>query len=286
MAQLLSGREVAGSLCQRLSGQVKTLQAAGVQPCLAILRVGRREDDLSYERSAIKRCQGLDILTRGFVLEAGSSQQQLEAVLEQINQDPDIHGCLMFRPLPAHLDEARACRLLDPAKDCDGITDLSLLGVLAQTGQGYPPCTAQAVLEILDHYNIPVQGKRVTVIGRSLVVGKPLAMLLLARHATVTICHTRTLDLPGRCREAEILIAAAGAAHMVDGSCLAPGQIVIDVGVNFTPEGRLVGDVCFDQAEPLVQAIAPVPGGVGAVTTAVLAKQVILAAAAQNSISL
>ena len=184
----------------------------------------------------------------------------------------------MFRPLSNKDDETAACALLAPEKDVDCMTSGSLASVFTGKGAGYPPCTAQACLELLDYYGIPLRGKRVTVIGRSLVIGKPVSMMLQSRDATVTMCHTKTVDMPAICRSADIIISAAGKAGVVDERFAFPGQIILDVGINVDENGKLCGDVKFDKVEPIVEAITPVPAGVGAVTTAVLAKHVIEAA--------
>ena len=278
MAELWKGAPAAAALTEQLIPRDQALRERGIVPTLAIIRVGERPEDLSYERGAMKRCEKVGIAVRQFLLTAVSSQADLMDVIEEVNRDQSIHGCLLFRPLPRHMDEQAACAALDPAKDVDGITPGSLAAVFAGSGAGYPPCTAQACLELLDHYGYVLKGKRAVVVGRSLVIGKPASMLLLGRHATVTICHTRTADLPAECRRAEVLIAAAGKAGVVGASCLSPGQVVIDVGINADEEGNLVGDVDFAAAEPVVTAITPVPGGVGAVTTSVLARHVIEAA--------
>ena len=207
-------------------------------------------------------------------------------VIRRINEDGAIHGCLLFRPLPRHLDEAAVCAALSPVKDVDGITSGSLASVFSGDGQGYPPCTAQACLELLDYYGFEPTGRRAVVVGRSLVIGRPAAMLLLNRNATVTLCHTRTADLAAECRRAELLIAAAGRAGIIGANCLSPGQVVIDVGINVDAAGHLVGDVDFAAAEAVVGAVTPVPGGVGAVTTSVLARHVLDAAAKSADISL
>lgn len=198
--------------------------------------------------------------------------------IDEVNSNDGIHGVLIFRPLPKHLDEEAVVKALAPEKDVDGITDGSMVGVFTSTPQGFPPCTPQACMEILDHYGIDCTGKKAVVIGRSLVVGKPAAMMLLKRNATVTICHTRTKDMPSVVREAEIVIVAAGRAGVVDDTYLSPGQIVIDVGINVNEEGKLCGDVDYEKAEPVVEAITPVPGGVGSVTTSVLVGHVVEAA--------
>lgn len=278
MATILSGSAVAAALSESLIQRTNALKEKGVTPTLAIVRVGAREDDLSYERGAMKRCEKIGVAVKNFVLDAQATQEELLAVIDQVNKDDSIHGCLLFRPLPKHIDDETVRAALSPAKDMDGITDGSLAGVFAGTQQGFPPCTAQACMEILAHYGYELKGKRVTVVGRSLVIGKPVAMMLLQKHATVTICHTRTVDMPAECRKAEILVVAAGKAGVVDDSFVSPGQVVIDVGINVNDEGKLCGDVAYEKVEPVVEAITPVPGGVGSVTTSVLAGHVVEAA--------
>lgn len=283
MAKLLLGLPVADALTEALSQRVEELAKRGVTPTLAIVRVGERDDDLSYERGALKRCAKVGIAVRQFVLPADCSQEELMAVIDEVNTDATINGCLMFRPLPKTLDEAAACAALDPAKDVDCITEGSLYGVFANRPIGFAPCTAEACIEVLDHYGYDLTGARVTVVGRSLVIGKPVSMMLQARNATVTMCHTRTRDLAAECRDAEILVVAAGHIGTVGADAVAPGQVVIDVGINWDEAaGKLCGDVAFDEVEPRVAAITPVPRGVGSVTTAVLAKHVIVAAERQN----
>ena len=278
MATILKGAAVTAALNQSLIERTTALKEKGILPTLAIVRVGERGDDISYEKGAIKRCEKIGVGVKQFLLPADALEQALLAVIDEINADPAIHGCLLFRPLPKHMDEERVRRALAPQKDVDGITDGSLAGVFSGSGEGYPPCTAQACMEILDHYGCSLQGKKAVIIGRSLVVGKPAAMLLLQKNATVTICHTRTADMPALCREAEVLIVAAGKAGVVGKDYLSPGQVVIDVGIHVLEDGRLTGDVKFDEAEPIVEAITPVPGGVGTVTTSVLVKHVVEAA--------
>lgn len=276
MADQLRGLPVANALTEQLVTRVEALKAKGIVPTLAIVRVGEREDDLSYERGALKRCEKVGLGVRQFVLPADCSQDDLMAVIQQVNEDDAIHGCLMFRPLPKTLDEAAACAALSPAKDVDCITEGSLFGVFANRPVGFAPCTAEACVQLLDHYGYELSGARVTVVGRSLVIGKPVSMMLQAKNATVTMCHTRTRDLAAECRKAEILVVAAGHIGTVRGDAVAPGQVVVDVGINWDEEeGRIVGDVDFDAVEPVVSAISPVPGGVGAVTTAVLFKHVV-----------
>lgn len=278
MAEHWKGAPVAQALTERLIVKANQLKVQGIVPTLAIVRVGERPEDLSYERGALKRCEKVGIRVRQFTLPEESSHGDLLAVIEQINADREIHGCLLFRPLPPQIDEAAICAALDPAKDVDGITAGSLASVFTGGGAGYPPCTAQACMEILNYYGCDLTGKRAVVVGRSLVVGKPLSMLLLGKNATVTLCHTRTADLAAECRRAEVLIAAAGRANMIGRDHLAPGQLVLDVGINVDENGNLVGDVDFAAADEIVGAVTPVPGGVGAVTTSVLAAHVLQAA--------
>ncbi len=279
MATLLKGAPVAKAISEELSVRVTALVERGVTPTLAIVRVGERDDDLSYERGATKRCDAIGISVRRFVLPADCSQDDLLAVIAEVNADTSIHGCLMFRPLPKTLDEVAACAALDPAKDVDCITDGSLLGVFANRAVGFPPCTAEACIALLDHYGYELAGADVTVVGRSLVIGRPVSMMLQARNATVTMCHTRTRDLAAACRAAEVLVVATGHIGTVGADAARAGQTIIDVGINWDEAaGRLCGDVSFDEVEPLVGAITPVPGGVGSVTTAVLARHVVEAA--------
>lgn len=278
MTQILKGAPVADSLNETLSKTVTDLKKGDVVPTLAILRVGEREDDIAYERGAVKRCEKVGVAVKKVVLAADVSQADLLGAVTDLNADDKVHGVLLFRPLPAHLDEDLICNALDPAKDVDGITDLSSAGVFAGKDLGYPPCTPQACMEILDYYDIDVTGKKAVVIGRSLVVGKPAAMMLTKKNATVTICHTRTQDMAALCREADILIVAAGRPQVVGSGYFAPGQTVLDVGINFDATGKMIGDVNFTDAEGIVAAITPVPGGVGTVTTSVLVGHVVAAA--------
>lgn len=278
MAKRLEGKAVAAALKAGQLEAVAALREQGMTPTLGIIRVGEREDDIAYERGATKRCEGVGVAVQAMTLPQDATQEELLALIHQVNQDDSIHGVLLFRPLPSHMDEDMIRNALAPEKDIDGITDGSLAGVVAGTKTGFAPCTARACLEILDHYGYELKGKQAVVIGRSLVVGKPVAMLLLERHATVTICHTRTEDMPSVCRQAELLIVAAGRAGVVGKEFFSPGQVVIDVGINVDEEGRLCGDADYEAAQGIVEAITPVPGGVGTVTTSLLVEQVIQAA--------
>ena len=278
MAKRLSGKEVTAALNARIRANVETCRARGVEPTLCMVRVGDNPSDMSYERGASKRCETLGVACKQIHLPEDVSQEELLSVIEDVNQDPAIHGLLLFRPLPKHLDQALIENTLDPAKDVDCMTDLSMSGVFTGKQIGFPPCTPQACMEILDHYGYDCTGKKAVVIGRSLVVGKPAAMMLIKKNATVTICHTRTKDMPAVTRDADLIIVAAGRAGVIGADYVREGQTIIDVGINVNAEGKLCGDVDFAAVEPVVDAITPVPGGVGTVTTSVLVGHVVDAA--------
>ena len=288
MAKLLLGKEVNEKLNQRIIDQCEALKAQGVNPTLAIVRCGERPDDLSYEKGATKRAETLGVAVEKFLLPEDVTKEELLKVIDGINANDKIHGVLMFRPLPRHLkaDQDAICNRLDPRKDVDGMTDLSNAGVFMGKKLGFAPCTPAACMEILDHYGIDCTGKKVTVIGRSLVVGKPAAMMLMGKNATVTVCHTRTKDVPAEARDADIIISAAGVLKSLTKDYVRPGQIVVDVSINWDEnkinakggKGGIAGDAKFDEVEPIVEAITPVPGGVGSVTTSVLMKHVVEAA--------
>lgn len=278
MAEILKGAPAAAALTEKLAVRCAALKEGGVIPTLAIVRVGERPDDVAYERGAIKRCEKVGIAVRQYLLPADAEQSELLRVIDEINRNGGIHGCLMFRPLPGHLDEAAACEALDARKDVDCMTESSLSSVFTGSGKGFKPCTAQSVMELLKYYGIDPAGKKAVVVGRSLVIGKPVAMLLLAANATVTVCHSRTASLAEQTRDADIVVAALGRARALTAEHFAPGQVVVDVGINAAPEGGLCGDVDFAAVEPIVSAITPVPAGVGSLTTAVLCAHVIEAA--------
>ena len=276
MAELLKGAPVAAAIAERCIEQVNTCKQAGVDPCLAILRVGERDDDLSYERGAMKRCDAFGVGVKNVVLPSDVDQETMLCAISDLNADDSVHGILMFRPLPKQLDEEACCEAIAPEKDVDAATTASLAHVFTGKGAGFAPCTAQACMEILAHYGIDCTGKRAAVIGRSLVIGKPVSMMLMAANATVTTCHTRTVDAPSITREADIVVVAAGRMETIGADYFAPDQTVIDVGIGWNEEkGKLCGDVAFDEVEPVVAAITPVPGGVGSVTTAVLVSHVV-----------
>ena len=281
MAQLLLGKEVTASLNEEIRRKVAQLNEQGITPKLGIVRIGEREDDISYERGATKRCEALGAAFEKFLLPADASEEEVLKVIQAVNEDDSIHGVLLFRPLPRHLNEDKIVNALAVEKDVDGITDLSMASVFMGRGAGYAPCTPSACMRILDHYGIDCTGKKAVVIGRSLVVGKPAAMMLDRENATVTLCNSRTRDLPALCREADVLVVAMGRRGAIGADCLREGQVVVDVGIHVNEEGKLCGDVRFDEAEPIVEAVTPVPGGVGTVTTSVLVGHVVDAASAQ-----
>ncbi len=278
MAQQLLGKEVVAKMEAQLAPFADNLRAKGIDPCLAIVRVGERPDDLSYERSAMKRMAAMKVTVKNIVMPEDVEQAELEKIFKRVNDDPSVHGILLFQPLPKHLDVEPLKKMIHPLKDVDSMSPANAAKVFAGDKTGFAPCTPSAVMEILAQSGVELRGKRVTIVGRSMVVGKPLAMLMLGQNATPTICHTKTVDLPARCREADVLVACAGKAKMITGDMVADGQIVIDVGINVDENDKLCGDVDYDSVEPHASMITPVPGGVGSVTTAILGKHTIQAA--------
>ena len=288
MAKLLSGREVCESLNKNLIARSAALAEKGVIPTLAIIRVGEDPADISYENGAMKRAELVGVKIVNFPLPGTCAKEELLAVIDRVNADDQIHGCLLLRPLPGHLKpfSDEICNRLDPGKDVDSMTSLSNAGVYeGRDDLGFPPCTAQACIEILDHYCYDYSGKRATVMGRSLVIGRPITLMLQHRNCTVTTIHTRTRDPMAYLPWSDLIICAAGRLNCVNGTHVAPNQWIIDVSMNWNPEkitakgkGGMQGDCDFDAVEPIVGAITPVPGGVGTVTTSVLMKHVIIAA--------
>lgn len=273
---ILYGKPVAGAILSEVL-QHTTMKN---RVCIALLRVGDNPDDISYQDAIIKRAKDVQIEIRPVLLPENIVTQQVIDAIMKINADIDINGCLIFRPLPKHLDDNAVRAALCSEKDIDGVTDGSLAGVYSGSGRGFAPCTATACLEILHHYNIEISGKNAVIIGRSIVVGKPVAMLLLSENATVTICHSRTskVQMLNAVRSADIVIAAAGSAGLINGDMLRSGQIIIDAGINLDKDGKQTGDVDFAVAQQIVSAVTPVPGGVGSVTTALLLRNAVIAA--------
>ena len=287
MAKRLLGKEVNEALVAALQGRTAALKEKGVVPTLGIIRLGENPSDLSYEKGATKRAEEVGVAVKNYILPETASKEDVLAVIDEVNADASVHGVLMFRPLPKHLkaDMDEICNRLAPCKDVDSMTHMSNAGVFEGQDLGYAPCTPAACMEILDHYGIDCKGKNAVVIGRSLVVGKPAAMMLMAKNATVTMCHTKTVNTAEICKNADIIISAAGVLNSLTKDYVREGQVVIDVSMNWNPEkittkgkGGMSGDCVFDEVEPIVEAITPVPGGVGAVTTTVLMKHVVEAA--------
>ena len=289
MAKLLLGKEVTDALNEKLMERTAALKEQGIIPTLAIIRCGAIPRDLSFEKGATKRAELVGVAVKKYELPEDVTKEALMATIDEINGDDSVHGVLMFRPLPKHLkaDQDEICNRLDPKKDVDCMTDLSNAGVFeGRKDLGYAPCTPEACMEILDYYGIDCKGKSAVVIGRSLVVGKPAAMMLMGKNATVTVCHTKTVNTAEVARSADILVSAAGVLGSLTKEYVRPGQVVIDVSINWDPnkvnskggKGAIAGDAVFEEVEPVVEAITPVPGGVGSVTTSVLMKHVVEAA--------
>lgn len=279
---IMKGAEVAAAMKEKLVREVEALKARGIEPTMDIVRVGAKPEDLAYERGARKRLEDIGIKLVVTELPEDIDQKHFEEEFSKVNDDPKINGIMLFRPLPKHLDEEPVDRMIDPGKDMDCMSPVNIAKVFSGDETGFAPCTPEGVMEMLDHYGIELKGKRVTIVGRSMVVGKPLAMLMLKKHATITICHTRTADLAGTCRNAEIVVAAAGKAEMITADMVSEGAVVADVGINVGADGKMCGDVDYDNVEPKASYISPVPGGCGSVTSSVLAKHVVIAAGRQN----
>ncbi len=278
MSIVMNGIDVAKAMKEDLIKRVEALKENNVNPCLAIVRVGARPDDLSYERGALKRMELVGIESKVIELPEDINQDAFEEAFKSVNDDPDVHGILLFRPLPKHLDEEPVKGIINPVKDVDCMSSVNFAKVFCGDDTGYAPCTPEAVMEMLAYNQIDLKGKRVVIVGRSMVVGKPLAMLMLQKHATVTIAHSRTADLAATCREAEVLVAAVGRPRMITEDMVGEQAVVVDVGINVDEEGKLCGDVDFEHVEAKASYISPVPRGVGSVTTSVLAKHVVRAA--------
>lgn len=265
------GMPAVKAMAEEFKSRVAALKERGVYPKLAVVRVGEREDDIAYEKGIMKRFGAVEADVEAIKLPIDIDEASFEENIVRLNEDDSVHGILVFRPLPKQLSDDRLKQLIKPEKDVDSISMANAAKVFAGDKTGYAPCTAQAVMELLEHYKIDLTGKRVVIVGRSLVVGKPLAMLMLGKNATVTVCHTRTKNIAEECKRADILVACAGSAKMIKRNFTNPGQIVVDVGINFI-DGVMCGDVDYDDVAEQVAAITPVPGGVGTVTTSVLLK--------------
>lgn len=271
----LTGKPVADEITESLKPEILSLKQKGIVPTLAVIRVGAREDDLAYERGLKKRFENAKCNVKIIELPEDVTQGVLDAAVASADEDPQIDGILMFRPLPKSLTDKNILNTISAVKDVDGMGKANMADIFSGAGEGHAPCTAEAVIEMLKHHNIEIKGKRVTVVGRSLVIGKPVSMLLLKENATVKVCHTRTEDLKSECQWGDIVVACAGKAKMLDATYFRAGQTVIDVGMNVDEEGKLCGDVDFASVSEVVDAITPVPRGVGSVTTSVLLRAVV-----------
>ncbi len=278
MATIIDGKQLAADIRVEVRGRVEELQRAGITPGLAVVLVGEDPASQSYVRMKEQDCAEVGIRSFDHRRPADTSQEQLNALIDECNADPDVHGILVQLPLPEHLDEEVALARISRDKDVDGLHPANL-GRLVRGIPAPRACTPWGVMKMLERYGIKPSGKRAVVVGRSAIVGKPMALLLLEANATVTVCHSKTVDLPGVCREADILVAAIGRPKMIDATYVKPGAVVIDVGINRTDEG-MVGDVDFDDVEPVASAITPVPGGVGPMTRAMLLVNTVAAAEA------
>lgn len=271
----LRGKKVSDGIKEYVSKELETLSFV---PKLAIVRVGENPDDMSYERGATKKLKSFGLDVASYVFPQDISDEDFKKAFKDINEDDEVTGILLLRPLPRTINEKDIENMIDPKKDLDGISPINIAKVFAGDTSGFSPCTAEAVIEVLKAYDIELTSKRVTVVGRSMVVGKPVSMLLLKENATVTMTHTRTVDLKKTCSDAEIVVAAAGRAKMLNSDYCGQDAVMIDVGINVDENGKLCGDVDYATLDGKASAATPVPGGVGTVTTAVLAKHLIQAA--------
>lgn len=277
MAEILKGAPVAKVIKERIRIEAESLKQKNIVPTLGIIRMGNRADDVSYEKGVIKNCEAVGIQARVFEISAETPMNEFVELLKRINEDDNVHGILIFRPLPDHIDYEIIKNLIDPRKDVDCMNPLNLEKVFEGEMDGFVPCTPKAVIEVLKYYNVSLVGANVAIINRSMVVGRPLSMLFLGESSTVTICHSKTRDLPKVTANADIVVAAVGKSKMLGNEYFSENSIVIDVGINDAGEGKICGDVDYDNTVENVKAITPVPGGVGSVTSAILLNHVIIA---------
>ncbi|MEF9940195.1 MAG: bifunctional 5,10-methylenetetrahydrofolate dehydrogenase/5,10-methenyltetrahydrofolate cyclohydrolase [Clostridium sp.] len=275
----LRGAEISAILKVQVEEMLKGLERI---PQLAIVRVGESPDDISYEKGAVRRMRSFGLHAKKFTFPSDIGDKEFKEAFRKINEDKDIDGILVLKPLPSQIQQDDIDRMIDPLKDLDGISPVNIAKVFSGDNSGFAPCTAEAAMNILKLNHIPMAGKRAVVVGRSMVVGRPLAMLLLQENATVTVCHTKTLDLQDICKRAEILVTAAGSKGLIDHRFVKREAVVIDVGINVDENGHLCGDVNFEDIEDVASMATPVPGGIGDVTTAVLARRLVSAALAQQ----
>ncbi len=283
MGQIIKGKQVADAITSDLSGKVASLMEKGIRPKLSIVRVGANPSDLAYEKGALKRCETIGIETEIIELPDYITQEHFIEELEKVNRDDSVNGILIFRPLPKQLNEQSIKYVIAPEKDIDCFSPVNVAKVMENDETGFAPCTPSAVIEMLRYYNVPMKGRKAAVIGRSMVVGKPVSLLLLNENATVTICHSKTRDMANICSEADILVVGIGKAKHIDSSYVKDGAVIVDVGINVDDDGNLAGDVDIDDGIEKALMITPVPGGVGSVTTSILAKHVVKACMLQNN---
>ena len=281
---IIKGAQVAEAVSAETLKRAEALRLKGIEPCLAVIRVVEDGSQLAYERGALKRMDKCGINCRVCAFDENISQEDFENEFKKINDDNSVHGILLLQPLPKTLSVEPIKDIINPLKDVDAVSPVNMYKILANDKTGYAPCTAEGVMEILDWMGTDLKGKKCKVIGRSMIVGKPLGLLLLARDATVTYCHSKTIELAKETKDADVLIAAAGSAKLVGADFVNENMTVIDVGVNVDENGNMCGDVDFEAVEPIVANITPVPGGTGAVTTSVLAKHVVKAAEALSKL--
>lgn len=282
--KLLLGKPVADALTEKIIDDVRELRERNIIPTLGILKVGHREDDEAYERGALSRCKKCDIEVKVVSLKESCTEEEYIEALEKLNEDEKIHGILCFRPLPEHIDESLIERVIDPKKDVDCFSPENMAKIMSNDETGYPPCTPMGVMEIIRHYNIDIVGKKIAVLGRSLVVGKPLSILLLNNDATITVCHSKTKDIRQITKNSDVIISCMGRANMIDESYIEKKSVIIDVGINFDEKGKMCGDVDLDSVVDKVSKITPVPRGIGSVTTSILASHIVKACRQLNNI--
>lgn len=277
MAELLEGKKVAAHLSEQIKAAVNESEKVGISPKICFVRVGDLEDSISYENAAMKRFEKLGIKTEQLHFKEDVSENEFLDKFKEVNWDVTVHGILLLQPLPKHIDIKKAARVMRSHKDIDGLTVMNLGKVLTNATDRLEPCTPAAVMEMLNYYDVDLEGKNVTIVGASAVVGKPLSLLMLNKNATVTTCNLHTKDLVESCKNADIIVSAAGAINLIKEEHVKPGTVVVDVGINFNEEGKMVGDVDFENVEKIVSKITPVPGGIGAITTTVLAQHLMKA---------
>ena len=277
MSNILKGSPVASHIKDHIREEVDSLRKNRIEPTLGIIRVGHRKDDIAYEKSIVKSCESVGIISKTFMVDECISTKELGSLVNSLNIDNNIHGILIFRPLPKHIDEEMIKNIISPLKDVDCMNPLNLEKVFEGISDGFAPCTPKAVVKILEYYNIPTEGAKVVIINRSMVVGRPLSMMMLGKNSTVTICHSKTKNLSDITRNSDIVVTALGRAKYFNDEYFSSQNTVVDVGINVDENGKLCGDVDYDDVCKVVKDITPVPGGVGSVTTSILLSHVILA---------